>query len=175
MIVHRDYTMIVQILAGAALATTGILTIILGALFMISALGILLRHLVGLLLILAGSALLAWGTRFFIKARENTAGGMRKQLLDLAEKHYGIVKASQIAVHLGKSEKVTQIINTFLQEGTAEKRKSGNILLFVFPGFLQRRTCRTCGKDYILLTQETTCPHCTPAPGHKKKKPVTVS
>ncbi|HPB82798.1 MAG TPA: hypothetical protein PK200_12240, partial [Spirochaetota bacterium] len=63
--------MIVQILAGAALATTGILTIILGALFMISALGILHRHLVGLLLILAGSALLAWGTRFFIKAREN--------------------------------------------------------------------------------------------------------
>jgi Zn finger protein HypA/HybF involved in hydrogenase expression len=167
--------MIVQILAGAALAITGTLTIILGALFMISALGILHRHLVGIALIFAGAALLAWGIRFFIKVRENTTGGMRKQLLDLAEKHYGIVKASQIAVHLGKSEKVTQIVNSFLQEGTAEKRKSGDIILFVFPKFLQRRTCQTCGKNYILLTQETKCPHCTPTPGHKKKNPVAVS
>ena len=115
-----------------------------------------------------------WGIRFLKRARENTVHGIRRQLLELAENQIGIVKASQIAVHLGKSDNVTYVINTLLQEGAALKRKSGNTLLFVFPVFLQRRACQSCGKDYILLTPDSKCPVCFPKPGQKKKNPVTA-
>ncbi|HON78005.1 MAG TPA: hypothetical protein PK544_05910 [Spirochaetota bacterium] len=166
--------MIAQILSGTVLTTTGILTAALGALFMISALGILHRHLVGIACICAGIALIAWGARFFKGARENTVHGIRRHLLELAENQNGIVKASQIAVQLGKSDNVTHVINTLLQEGAALKRKSGNTILFVFPVFLQRRTCQSCGKDYILLTPDSKCPACSPEKGHKKKNAVTA-
>lgn len=164
--------MIAQILAGAALAVTGTLTAALGALFMISALGILHRHVIGLALICAGAALIIAGVRFFRRAEEKTTRGIRKQLITLAENQYGIVKSSQIAVHLGKSETVTRVINALLQEGAVLKRTSGDILLFVFPEFLQRRTCTSCGKDYILLSPETECPACSQKTGPRKTKPV---
>ncbi|MCP4136631.1 MAG: hypothetical protein GY754_37015 [bacterium] len=152
-----------KVIAGAALSVVGILSSVLGILFLIASKSVPSRATIGIILLGSGVVELIFGIRFFRQGIEASPAGMRRRMLKLAAKNNGILWKDTILAEFGDSPDVEFRLNELIASKTAEKETRDNGTCYIFPALQMRmitKVCPYCGNDYPIRDDIESCPSC---------------
>jgi hypothetical protein len=155
--------MTLQIILGALLSVIGILSSVLGVIFLIASHGVASRLIAGGVMAAAGFAALAAGIILFRKGTRNSPAGIRKDLLRLARLNNGELTGEAIAGSLGASDPVALQLAALVEEGVASERTRGGRRVYIFEDFQAKmvlKKCPYCGNDYPVRDDIERCPTC---------------
>jgi len=152
-----------KIFTGAFLSVMGILSILLGILFIIASKNEGSRLVTGTVLIAVGSLLLIPGILLFRQGIHLTPGGIGKRILKLARKHNGELSMDVITAELGDSDAVRFKLVEMTRQGISEEIKKDGRLFYIFRDFQTKllvKKCPYCGNDYPVRDNIENCPSC---------------
>jgi len=152
-----------KIFTGTFMSVFGILTILLGILFIIASKNEGSRLATGIVLIGTGTVMLVPGIILFKKGILLTPEGIGKKILKLAGKHNGHISMEVITAEVGDSDAVRFKLIEMTRQGVSKEIKKDGRLFYIFRDFqpkLMVKKCPYCGNDYPVRDNIENCLSC---------------
>ena len=151
-------------LVAIALVAAGVLSGVVGLLFLVGSGGRLYRLGVGVACLAAAGVLAGAGVRLWKRAEARAPARVRADILALAERHDGVVSEGEVdSILQGRAEVGREVLTALLAEGACRRESDGRTTTLTFPGLLPRlvvRRCTFCSIELPLNGPEKVCPQC---------------
>lgn len=142
----------------------GVLSGLLGLLFMMGAAGHFRRVAIALIFLLVAAGLIGLGLRSLKRLALIQPEKLREDILEMARKRNGEIARSDVQATLGwRSRHTRPVIEAMMQEGRCRRALKGGETFYIFPELQPRLTvlyCEYCKAEYPISTEVSSCPNC---------------
>jgi len=152
-----------KIITGSAMIITGLVSELMGLIFVIAAAGMTSRITAAGIFFCSGLPLLIIGFKMFRSGMVLRPELIREAILKAAATHHGEITKDIITGETGWNDIVIYEINNMIKKRTAKIEERDGQTLYIFPEFqikyIQNK-CPFCANDYPVRDDVRKCPTC---------------
>ncbi|PKL17534.1 MAG: hypothetical protein CVV49_10795 [Spirochaetae bacterium HGW-Spirochaetae-5] len=152
-----------KIITGSAMIITGLVSELMGLLFVIAASGMTSRLIAAGIFFVSGLPLLISGFKVFRSGMVLRPELIREAILKAAAKHHGEITKDIIKGETGWNDIVIYEINDMIKKRIAKTDQRDGETFYIFPEFqfkYVQNKCPFCGNDYPVRDDVQKCPTC---------------
>lgn len=152
-----------KIITGSAFIITGLVSELMGLLFVIAAAGMTSRLIAAGIFFFSGLPLLIYGFKLFRLGMLLRPELIREALLKTAAMHHGELTKETITGAAGWNDIVIYELNDMIKNRIAKIEEKDGVSLYIFPEFqfkYVQNKCPFCGNDYPVRDDVQKCPSC---------------